>query len=136
MSDYDLLAERLISSLAAWRAEGESALASQLAEYNSVISDGSLTTHAEHMDILRDMVAAYENEIGLIERLEKAEHGLISKGYRKSCEIPACNCGSNADARLREIADATRDHWRDGELLLTRIERIVAAAESAPGHLM
>jgi len=43
--------------------------------------------------------------------LADAESALTRKGYRKSCGIPACNCGDQwnhggmADERLREIYD-------------------------------
>jgi hypothetical protein len=70
----------------------------------------------------------------LKDRLDVAERALSHHGYRNSCGIPACNCGDqwnhggHAVARLDEIASATQDHYRNGELLLTRVERIVAAA--------
>lgn len=50
------------------------------------------------------------------ERLAIAERALVNHGYRKSCDIPACNCGNqwthggHAVARLSEIDDATGDH--------------------------
>jgi hypothetical protein len=56
-------------------------------------------------NIRQDLAAARAN-------LEIAERALLAHGYRKSCDIPACNCGDqwhhggNAVARLVEIRDA------------------------------
>lgn len=47
----------------------------------------------------------------IMKRAEKAEDALERKGYRKSCDIPACNCGDrwthggNASTRLEEISN-------------------------------
>lgn len=63
----------------------------------------------------------------LQEDLETAERALRSNGYRKDCDIPACNCGPRwnhggyADQRLREISDAL--HYANGATILQRVEQ-------------
>lgn len=63
------------------------------------------------------------------EELCVAERALLSKGYRKSCDIPACNCGDqwnhggDANTRLREIGDALP--YVNGKTILTRVQDIV-----------
>lgn len=47
------------------------------------------------------------------------------------CNIAACNCGSwhqvyGWPERFREIDEATKDDWRNGETLLARVQRIVS----------
>ena len=78
----------------------------------------------------------YEATIAeLRERLDIAERALLGHGYRKSCGIPACNCGDQwnhgglARERLGEIDAATRDYYQNGETLLTRVQRVVATSE-------
>lgn len=63
----------------------------------------------------------------LQEDLEIAERALRSKGYRKECDIPACNCGpqwnhgGHADQRLREISDALP--YVNGATILQRVKQ-------------
>ena len=58
---------------------------------------------------LKDITAERDD---LRDRVASAESALSRKGYRRSCDIPACNCGDSwahggyADTRLREILDA------------------------------
>jgi hypothetical protein len=60
----------------------------------------------------------------LTEERDIAERALQSKGYRKECDIPACNCGpqwshgGRAEERLREISDALP--YQNGVTLLGR----------------
>ena len=69
----------------------------------------------------------------LREDLRVAEDALWRKGYRKTCDIPACNCGSqwshggNAAQRLSEIADALRGAGFNGGTLLSNIDELIAA---------
>ena len=74
-----------------------------------------------------------------IERLTAENDKLLGvleqHGFRR-CDIAACNCGSwhhigGFAARFREIEEATEDYWENGEVLLARIERIVAKLEAA-----
>lgn len=75
----------------------------------------------------------------LRERLEVAEYALRSKGYRKSCEIAACNCGDqwahggNAEARLRELSSELNGSPVDmnGKTLLTGLTELIERAEQA-----
>lgn len=63
------------------------------------------------------------------EELRVSERALHGKGYRKSCDIPACNCGDqwnhggHADTRLMEISDALP--YVNGKTILTRVQDIV-----------
>jgi hypothetical protein len=76
-------------------------------------------------------------------RADIAEDALIRKGYRKSCGIPACNCGDqwthggNAEARLREISAALHASPIDidGKTLLSGVEELIAAAEERDAAL-
>jgi hypothetical protein len=69
----------------------------------------------------------------LLERLDMAERALLSKGYRRSCDIPACNCGDqwnhggHASERLREIREALEPN--NGETLLDCAKRLRAQVE-------
>ena len=60
---------------------------------------------------------------------DRAEGALIRAGFRKDCDIAACNCGpqwghgGHASQRLREIADALP--YQNGGVLLERIESLV-----------
>ena len=93
------------------------------------------------LTVIADAALAYirkhDSHADQKERLDTAEHALLAHGYRKSCGIPACNCGDqwnhggHAMERLSGIEAATADYYRNGELLLTRAERIVAIAD---GH--
>lgn len=72
------------------------------------------------------------------ERAEKAERILARKGYRKSCDIAACNCGDNwshgghAEERLHEIADEV---WENGKTALQSVKDLKAMLESAETSL-
>jgi hypothetical protein len=65
----------------------------------------------------------------LLERMRAAESALRSHGYRKSCDIPACNCGDqwahggNASQRLQEISEVVE---HNGKTILEAVEEIVA----------
>ena len=85
----------------------------------------------------RTAIAAYRD--AEIERLTAENDKLLGvleqHGFRR-CDIAACNCGSwhhigGFAARFREIEEATEDYWENGEVLLARIERIVAKLEAA-----
>ena len=78
----------------------------------------------EQKDALQQRVAQLEGE------LTKAESALLRAGFKKSCDIAACNCGDqwghggHASQRLREIADALP--YQNGGTLLGRVESLVA----------
>lgn len=64
---------------------------------------------------------------------------LETNGFRR-CDIPACNCNSwhhvgGFAARFAEIKEATDDHYRNGETLLARVQRIVAELSAARAAL-
>jgi len=75
--------------------------------------------------------------------LAAAEYALRSKGYRKSCEIPACNCGDqwshggNAEARLRELSSELHGSPVDmnGKTLLAGLSELVERAENAEAEV-
>jgi hypothetical protein len=75
--------------------------------------------------------------------LATAEYALRSKGYRKSCDIPACNCGDqwshggNADARLRELSSELHGSPVDmnGKTLLAGLSELVERAEKAEAEI-
>ena len=82
----------------------------------------------------------HEAELAALrERAERAEAALLRKGYRMSCDIPACNCGDqwthggHAEMRLTEIREALEqaDARRNGETLLADVVHIAARAERA-----
>lgn len=64
----------------------------------------------------------------LKDTLEIAERALRYQGYRKSCDIAACNCGDqwqhggHANERLREISDALP--YADGMTVLQRVVKL------------
>ena len=66
-------------------------------------------------------------------RLEVAERALLHHGYRKSCDIPACNCGDqwlhggNAAQRLSEIDGVLRDEGlTQGKTILNAVKELLA----------
>jgi len=75
--------------------------------------------------------------------LATAEYALRSKGYRKSCDISACNCGDqwshggNADARLRELSSELHRSPVDmnGKTLLAGLSELVERAEKAEAEV-
>ena len=83
-------------------------------EYALFDSAKSLRQCADEIDALK-------------EKLDTAESALLRKGYQKSCDIPACNCGDqwhhggHAEARLREFREAFDQEGidRNGKTLLT-----------------
>lgn len=71
----------------------------------------------------------YEAEIETLQsRLDAAESALRRKGYRRSCDIPACNCGDqwnhggHASERLSELSDVIREN---GVTLLDAAKNLV-----------
>lgn len=101
------------------------------------VSDASRNEMQRIADAALAYIRQHDGHADLQERLDTAESALLAHGYRKSCSIPACNCGDqwnhggNANARLNEIESATADYYRNGEILLERIERVIASAD---GH--
>jgi uncharacterized small protein (DUF1192 family) len=75
--------------------------------------------------------------------LATAEYALRSKGYRKSCDISACNCGDqwshggNADARLRELSSELHGSPVDmnGKTLLAGLSELVERTEKAEAEV-
>lgn len=82
--------------------------------------------------IERDLAAARAE-------VENAERALLRHGYRKSCDIPACNCGDqwshggHASTRLRELSDALEP--ANGETLLQRATSLRQRNEELTGLL-
>lgn len=70
--------------------------------------------------------------------LYTAESALVRKGYRKECDIPACNCGpqwnhhGHAEERLREISDAVP--YINGKTILQRVEQLQADLDQVVGE--
>lgn len=75
--------------------------------------------------------------------LAAAEYALRSRGYRKSCEISACNCGDqwshggNAEARLRELSSEMNGSPVDmsGKTLLAGLTELIERAEKAEAEV-
>jgi len=73
----------------------------------------------------------------LVAERDAAEDALRRHGYRKSCDIPACNCGDqwnhggHAAERLREISDALP--YENGKTLLQRVQYLARAQEEIEG---
>ncbi len=59
----------------------------------------------------------------LIERMETAEHRLMSLGYRRTCDIPACNCGDQWAHKL-----ACPNELRADRARLEKLEAVATAA--------
>lgn len=113
------------------------------------------TKHRTHDD--RVMMVARSDVLALIERLETAEHRLMSLGYRRACDIPPCNCGdrwahklacpiecSCDKCGLEKLASLLRE-WRAAKFFDTRerwlswveefgprVDAALAALEAAP----
>lgn len=109
------------------------------------------------LDVLLEMLAEPAAVLTLIERLETAEHRLMSLGYRRTCDIPACNCGdqwahklacpikcSCDKCGLEKLASLLRE-WRAAKFFDTRerwlswveefgprVDAALASLEAAP----
>ncbi len=63
---------------------------------------------------------------------DEAERALRSKGYRKSCDIPVCNCGDqwahggHAERRLHEFEDARLEAEAERDALQAQLAAAVA----------
>jgi hypothetical protein len=88
-------------------------------------------------------LAVEQNTAELRAELAAAEYALRSKGYRKSCEISACNCGDqwshggNAEARLRELSSELHGSPVDmnGKTLLAGLSELVERADKAEAEV-
>jgi hypothetical protein len=64
------------------------------------------------------------------ESRDVAERALRMHGYRKSCDIPACNCGDQwihggtSERRLREVLDENAETRADRDRLAACVERV------------
>jgi hypothetical protein len=82
-------------------------------------------------DELREV---YRDALDYKAERDAAEAALRAKGYRKSCDLPACNCGDSwahgghADERLREIADIAGEN---GKTLFDSVRSIRERADAA-----
>ena len=98
---------------------GQLEAAQQWRDVHKEIADNQ----AWHVRDLRKQVAQLTAERDI------AERALTRGGYRKTCDIAACNCGSqwehggHASERLREIADALP--YQNGGTLLGCVEGLV-----------
>jgi len=60
---------------------------------------------------------------------DRAERALRAKGYRRDCDMAACNCGpqwthgGHASERLREISEVLP--YENGKTILERVEQVV-----------
>lgn len=88
-------------------------------------------------DAIQEQVRALQAELAALRvELEVAESALLRNGYRKTCDIAACNCGSqwnhggNAEQRLSEIGEALRDAGFNGGTLLGNIETVCAERDA------
>lgn len=118
----------------------------RLAEEVRQVVEQDWTGHNEHdARLIADRLLAFltkreaqlsEEIVRDYEDLKTAESALRHHGYRKSCDIPACNCGDqwmhggHADSRLREIREELGEHV-DGQTLISAVRLLVAEAEGA-----
>lgn len=93
------------------------------------------TKHRTHDD--RVMMVARSDVLALIERLETAEHRLMSLGYRRACDIPPCNCGDRWAHKLacpskcscdKCELDILCDELRADRARLEKLEAVATAA--------
>ena len=86
--------------------------------------------HTLYRNIEEINTAFHKDITALKTELAIAERSLISKGYRKECNISACNCGGQwthggkAEERLQEISDAVP--YANGVTILGRVEQLKA----------
>ena len=67
-------------------------------------------------------------EADVLDRLEKAENRLISEGYSRECNIPACNCGNrwaHGGRALRQLSAIADIVPHDGVSLLDAVQKLV-----------
>ena len=129
------------AEIAALRAEVE-AERNRRFEGNRIASEeanaeiAALKAEVENMTLLLEEYKASEKQA--VESRERLTSILYNNGFRV-CDIAECNCGSwhqigGFAARFREIEDASADEWRNGETLLTRIERIMLDLQALRGE--
>jgi hypothetical protein len=100
-------------------------LQAQLADRDAMI----LQMGKQAARLAKDGIAAKAQLRQVEGERDRAEGALIRAGFRKDCDIAACNCGpqwghgGHASQRLREIADALP--YQNGGVLLERIESLV-----------
>lgn len=90
-------------------------------------------------DLLNRLAESDELLRKATDRVEKAEAALERKGYRKSCDISACNCGDqwthggHAEQRLYELREAFEQAGIDlnGKTLLTALCSVLGDREKA-----
>lgn len=93
------------------------------------VSDGPL------LDVIASHRALADRLAEVARERDEAERALRSKGYRKECDIPACNCGrqwnhgGHAESRLREIDEALP--YENGKTILQRVEGVVRQLNDA-----
>jgi hypothetical protein len=88
----------------------------------------------------RVLIKEQRAEIELLRSdLRNTEGVLWREGYKKECDIPACNCGpqwnhgGHAEERLREISDALP--CVGGATILQRVELLKAQLATAQGEV-
>ena len=100
-----------------WRRFDDAVARAAIDAYNATPSHVAMREEMAELTAERDRL---KNELHI------AEFALVSKGYRKSCDIPACNCGDqwnhggHAMERLLEISDVLteNDVRRNGKTIL------------------
>lgn len=105
------------------------ALIAQLCEWKEWWDDFGKTKGPIYRQTVK--LLAKEHPGATLQRdLKTAERALRSEGYRKSCDIAACNCGDQwhhggyANERLREISEALAEPWENGKTILQRVEAL------------
>lgn len=90
-------------------------------------------------DANRQTISTLQSQLKAVEKeRDEAESALMRHGYRKSCDIPACNCGDrwnhggHASERLKEISDEV---WQNGVTTLNSVIALRQRAEAAEAEL-
>lgn len=136
------------------------------AAYIALANPAAVLTLIERLETAEQRYRDFEHEVNtgrsaqherLVARLERAEHRLMLLGYRRTCDIPACNCGdqwahklacpikcSCDKCGLEKLASLLRE-WRAAKFFDTRerwlswveefgprVDAALASLEAAP----
>lgn len=123
----DDIAERL----RAIAPDGRTATHSSICEH---AADEIERLRAELADAIKAIDRLHDERRELMTECKELTDVLLRNGFRR-CDIPACNCGSwhhvgGFAERFREIDEVTGTEYRNGEILLSRIKRLMAECEA------
>ena len=135
MNDLRKAAQQALEALELWdrRDNARAMLTDEAIEESWAVSDAAI-------DALRAALAAPDEVAAAVEAEREVWIDFLHRSGFRRCDSAACNCGSwhhveGWPKRFREIDEATRDDWRNGETLLTRVERICAERDGLKAAL-